>query len=92
MVEAVVLMADLTDAVDNADLRGSLQALASQLARDLETAAVNMRPQIAGQLRATLKDLAELPVAGEVSSIDELASRRKDRRSTSAVQGRAAGG
>jgi hypothetical protein len=64
------------------DLRVRLVALRDELTEALTAADVAVKAQLAGQLRAVLKDLAGLPVEdGEVSKADELESRRKARRS-----------
>lgn len=63
------------------DRRERLERLRDQLTAAMETCSENMLPQLAGQLRATLADLAALPVVEEkVSKTDELKQRRLARR------------
>lgn len=63
------------------DRRERLERLRDQLTAAMETCSENMLPQLAGQLRATLADLAALPVVEEkVSLTDELKHRRAARR------------
>ncbi len=64
----------------NADRRERLERLRDQLADAIAGAEANMLPQLAGQYRATLADLAALPpVVGKVSVKDELKARREGR-------------
>lgn len=63
------------------DRRQRLEALRDQLTAAIELCSENMLPQLAGQLRATLADLAALPVPEERQSLtDELKQRRAARR------------
>lgn len=63
------------------DRRVRLEALRDQLTSALDTCSENMLPQLAGQLRATLADLAALPAPEDkVSLTDELKQRRASRR------------
>ncbi|MFZ4812843.1 MAG: hypothetical protein ACOYL9_16000, partial [Ilumatobacteraceae bacterium] len=63
------------------DRRQRLERLRDQLTKAIESCGENMLPQLAGQLRATLDDLAALPVVEEkVSLTDELKQRRAARR------------
>lgn len=63
------------------DRRVRLEALRDQLTAALDTCSENMLPQLAGQLRATLADLAALPAPEDkVSLTDELKQRRASRR------------
>jgi hypothetical protein len=73
----VVTKAPMTSPDDH---RARLERLRDQLAAAIESASENMLPQLAGQYRATLADLAALPiVAGKVPVKDELRARRQDR-------------
>jgi hypothetical protein len=71
-VEDVVLMADK-------DHRKRLEALRDRLEAALETCSENMLPQLAGQYRACLADLADLPSIQEASPADDLNARRASR-------------
>lgn len=63
------------------DHRARLERLRDQLTAAIESSSDNMLPQLAGQLRATLADLAALPAPEEkVSITDELKQRRAARR------------
>ncbi len=63
------------------DHRARLERLRDQLTSALESCSENMLPQLSGQLRATLADLAALPVPEtKVSRTDELKQRRTARR------------
>ncbi len=63
------------------DHRARLERLRDQLTAAIEGASDNMLPQLAGQLRATLADLAALPaLEDKVSITDELKQRRAARR------------
>jgi hypothetical protein len=63
------------------DHRARLERLRDQLTVAIEAASDNMLPQLAGQLRATLADLAALPaLEDKVSITDELKQRRAARR------------
>lgn len=62
------------------DRRERLEKLRDQLAAAIECAEPNMLPQIAGQYRATLADIAALPpVVEKVAVKDELKARRQNR-------------
>jgi hypothetical protein len=61
-----------------------LEAIRDQLAAQLELAEPAVAAQIAGQLRATLKDLAALPAVKEGSKLDEVKQRREARRRAAA--------
>lgn len=62
------------------DRRKRLEELRDQLASAIATCTENMLPQLAGQYRATLADLAALPpVVEKVSVTDELKQRRAGR-------------
>jgi hypothetical protein len=63
------------------DQRVRLERLRDQLTAAIESCSENMLPQLAGQLRATLADLAALPAPEDkVSITDELKQRRAARR------------
>jgi len=63
------------------DRRERLERLRDQLTAAVESCSENMLPQLAGQLRATLADLAALPEPAERQSLtDELKQRRAARR------------
>lgn len=68
------------------DRRERLERLRDQLQDAISTATLdnpNMLPQLAGQYRATLADIAALPPEVKVvAKRDELAARRKDRVAT----------
>jgi hypothetical protein len=70
---------DLVAAAQSGDRRAALEALRDELARALADASVGVKAQIASQLRATLKDIADLPVAGKVTPADEFRRRREAR-------------
>jgi hypothetical protein len=60
--------------------RADLEVLRAGLLESFATADDSVRAQLAGQLRAVIKDLAALgEVAGEVTAADEIAARRKAR-------------
>jgi hypothetical protein len=71
-VKDVVLMADK-------DHRKRLETLRDRLEAALETCSENMLPQLAGQYRACLADLADLPSVQEASPADDLNARRASR-------------
>lgn len=63
------------------DHRARLEALRDQLKSALDTASENMLPQLAGQYRATLDDIAKLDAATPQAGIqDDLRKRREERR------------
>jgi hypothetical protein len=65
--------------------RDDLERIRVQLFEALDNADVAVKAQIAGQLRAVVKDLAALgEPAKEMSKADELASRRTARRADAA--------
>jgi hypothetical protein len=67
--------------VTDDDRRQRLERLRDQLTAAIESCSDNMLPQLAGQLRATLADLAALPEPVERQSLtDELKQRRAARR------------
>lgn len=71
----------ISEAAGTNDRRATLEAMRDKLARDMDDAPAAVVAQIAGRLSAIL---AELDGIGpmEVSTLDELESRRKDRIST----------
>lgn len=87
-----VVPKSLAETAREGDRRRTLEAMRDHLAEFMEQAQTGVKPQYAAQLRETLRELDELPVAEEASAVDEIAARRKERRSTSATGGLAAGG
>lgn len=79
-------------AAASGDQRAALEAIRDQLAAQLERAEPAVAAQIAGQLRATLKDLAALPPTREGSKLDEVRARREARRVAAAKAAPAASG
>lgn len=79
-------------AAASGDQRAALEAIRDQLAGQLERCEPAVAAQIAGQLRATLKDLAALPAAKEGSMTDEVKRRREARRAAAASAPTAASG
>jgi hypothetical protein len=66
---------------DKNDHRDRLTRLRDQLAAAIDIAEPNMLPQLAGQYRATLAEIAALPPEViEQSKTDELRARRQARR------------
>ena len=64
-----------------ADHRRRLEALRDQLEQALATATENMLPQLAGQYRSTLDDIAKLGDSTPKASVqDDLRKRREQRR------------
>ena len=78
-VKAVVLMANL-EAAQTDDRRKALIALRDSLAAAMDGAEPNVMAQIAGQYRATLKELAELPEAKPDSALEKAKKARTTRR------------
>lgn len=66
------------------DHRLRLERLRDQLEAALQVCSENMLPQLSGQYRSTLADLAALPAAdtGPLSVRDQLKERRESKRST----------
>jgi hypothetical protein len=81
----------LADVAKLGDRRKTLEAMRDMLAASMEDAQTGVKPQYAAQLRETLRELDELPVAEEASAVDEIAARRKTRRAASATDGVPAG-
>ncbi len=65
--------------VGSGDHRRALEALRDRLAADLDVAPPTVSAQLAAQLRATLAELAGLPVVISGSVVDDLIARRKAR-------------
>lgn len=72
----------LSAAAKSGDRRKALEALRDELARALEDADVAVKAQLAGQLRATLKDLDELPSVSVDSPLEKARKKRADRRAS----------
>jgi len=63
------------------DRRVRLEGLRTQLEQALSTCSENMLPQLAGQYRATLADIAALPPVVEAQSVtDEIRARREKKK------------
>lgn len=84
--------ATVAEAARSGDYRATLEAIRDQLAHQLERAEPAVAAQIAGQLRQTLKDLAELPPVKGGSKLDEVRARREARRGAGAEASADAGG
>jgi hypothetical protein len=82
----------LVEAAESGDRRAALEALRDRLATAIVGASASKLAPLANQLRAVLADLDGLPVAKGASVVDDLASRRTDRRSKSQVGDVPAGG
>lgn len=98
-IEAMVLMAarkrepeSVLDAAKSDDYRRTLVALRDGLATAFDTADPNLRPQISGQLRAVLADLATLPAEKKATPTDEIRARREARRQSTAASDAVAAG
>jgi glycine cleavage system regulatory protein len=78
-------MAKNLTAAQSGDRKQALEVLRDTLAAQIDTTEANVHAQLSAQYRATLAELAE--IAGTLTkpkgSIDELKSRREDRRTTS---------
>lgn len=77
-------------AAKTGDRRKTLEAMRDKLATDMEEAPPAVVAQIAGRLSAVMAELDALP-AEERSRSDELAERRKARRTAAKVASTAAG-
>jgi hypothetical protein len=80
----------VAEAVASGDVRRALEAIRDDLAVALDAADVNMKPQIAGQLRAVLADLRALPSApvaqpDGVVTIDDAKAKRAARQQSAAA-------
>jgi hypothetical protein len=74
------------------DRRERLETLRTQLEQALATCSENMLPQLAGQYRATLADIAALPpLVEKVSVKDELKAKRAGRVAAAKAGASAAG-
>lgn len=71
----------MLDAAKSGDRRQALEALRDELAATLEQADVAVKAQLAGQLRATLKELDELPKVSVESPLEKAKAKRAARRS-----------
>lgn len=70
----------MLDAAKSGDRRRALEALRDELAAALEHADVAVKAQLAGQLRAALKELDELPKASVESPLEKAKKKRAERR------------
>lgn len=78
-------VAGVLGAAQSGDARRALVALRDGLAKAFDDADVNLKPQISGQLRAVLADLAALPVEKKATPVDEIRARREARRAAAAA-------
>lgn len=74
----------LIEAAASGDRRATLEALRALLAVSLVDAEPGQRAPLAKQMRDVLAELDALPTGKEVSTSDDLASRRVARRSAAA--------
>jgi hypothetical protein len=72
-------------AAQSDDARRALVALRDGLAKAFDAADVNLKPQISGQLRAVLADLAALPAEKKATPVDEIRARREARKAAPKV-------
>lgn len=86
------LVVDLREAARLGNRRGLLEAMRDVLASKMAIADSMVIAQIAGRLQAIAKELDELPLDAEASISDDLAARRKTRRTKAAADSGAAGG
>lgn len=70
----------MLDAAKSGDRRKALEALRDELAAALEQADVAVKAQLAGQLRAALKELDELPKVSVESPLEKAKKKRAERR------------
>lgn len=70
----------VSEAAASGDVRAVLEAMRDDLAVKLERAEPAVAAQLAGQLRAIVKDLAAMPAAKVVPKRDDLRARREARR------------
>ncbi len=70
----------MLDAAKSGDRRRALEALRDELAAALEQADVAVKAQLAGQLRAALKELDELPKVSVESPLEKAKKKRAERR------------
>ena len=73
-------MPDFTEAVAESR-RSALVALRDRLAGECVEASARDLPPLVRQLREVLRDIDSIPVPGEANPIDEIAKRRRSRRS-----------
>lgn len=73
------------DAAKSGDRRKTLEAMRDKLAEDFDAAPPAVVAQIAGRLSAILAELEAMP-SERKSTLDELASRRKDRIAAATVE------
>ena len=82
MALADVVLADVAAAGDRL---ATLEALRDRLAADMDAAPPTVSAQLAAQIVKVLEAIAELAGGQKVSSLDELADRRKDRLAAAGV-------
>lgn len=70
---------NIADVAATGDRRRTLEAMRDKLARDMDEAPPTVTAQLAGRLSAVMLELAELGDPRKVSTLDELANKRKDR-------------
>lgn len=70
----------MLDAAKSGDRRRALEALRDELAAALEQADMAVKAQLAGQLRAALKELDELPKVSVESPLEKAKKKRAERR------------
>ena len=75
----------VSEAAASGDIRATYEAIRDDLAKKLDGAPPAVAAQIAGQLRAVLKDLAAMPAAKVVPKRDDLRARREARRRAGAA-------
>ncbi len=69
----------IADVASTGDRRKTLEAMRDKLARDMDDAPPAVVAQIAGRLSAVMVELDELGNPEKVSTLDELADKRKSR-------------
>lgn len=84
----------LSEVVRTGDRRASLEAVRDRLAVEIDSGRAEGRDvaTLAKVLAETMRELDSLPVAGEVSPVDDLAAARTARRAAAQEPKRAAGG
>jgi hypothetical protein len=75
----------ISEAAQTGDRRKTLEAIRDKLARDMDDAPAAVSAQLAGQLVKVLAELADLGDPKKVSSLDELADKRKNRLAAAGV-------
>jgi hypothetical protein len=68
------------EAAQTGDRRKALEAMRDILAAAMDSADPAVQAQLSGQLRAVLKDLADLPVAKPKSPLEQAKAKRAGRR------------